>query len=73
MLAPHGSLLCKIWQGPETKGIIVLWCMRVSCIIYFVEFMKVMSDCFGTVNRFRPKATRKESSEFFIIAKDFII
>ncbi|XP_065887377.1 ribosomal RNA large subunit methyltransferase E-like [Dysidea avara] len=54
MLAPHGSLLCKIWQGPETKG-----------------FMKEMSVYFATVNRLRPKATRKESSEFFIIAKDF--
>jgi len=62
-------VLSCVKYGKDQK-LKVLWCMRVS-YHFSVEFLEEMSDCFGTVNRFRPKATRKESSEFFIIAKDF--
>ena len=77
MLSLHGSLLCKLWQGPETKGnpiiAYIAMCVRVCYpISSYIAFIKDLSSNFNVVTSMRPKATRKNSSEIYIIAKDFI-
>jgi len=41
-------------------------------IQFSAGFMKDLSKYFTAVTSMRPKATRKESSEIYIIAKDFM-
>jgi len=36
------------------------------------EFVKSVKKRFGTVKLFKPKSSRKQSSEIYLVAKDFI-
>lgn len=53
-LRPKGSLLAKLWQGPEAD-----------------TFVKDIKKNFATIRRIKPKASRQESSEFYLLAQGF--
>ena len=54
---------------------VINYCVYQSCILscqFSAAFIKDLTSYFRVVTSMRPKATRKESSEIYIIAKDFV-
>jgi len=54
LLKPHGSFVCKLFEGDMID-----------------EFITDLQQRFSVIKRFHPKASRKSSSEIYIVAKQF--